>query len=182
MRTCAQLVSYEVSLSLSVLGVIMLGQSLNLSDIVHKQIDSVWYVVPQFVGFLVFFVAALAETARAPFDLTEADSELVAGYHTEYGGMRWGLFQMAEYVNMIVALGARGHALLRRLGRSVGAARPALVRDQAVDRDLDLHLDPRHRAAPALRPADALRLEGAPAGRHTQRTRHRPRRRLDRMS
>ncbi|HZR90994.1 MAG TPA: NADH-quinone oxidoreductase subunit NuoH [Gaiellaceae bacterium] len=101
MRTCAQLVSYEVSLSLSVLGVILLGHSLNLADIVRKQIDSVWYVAPQFVGFLVFFVAAVAETARAPFDLTEADSELVAGYHTEYSGMRWGLFQMAEYVNMI---------------------------------------------------------------------------------
>jgi NADH-quinone oxidoreductase subunit H len=101
MRTCAQLVSYEVSLSLSVLGVILLGHSLNLSDLVNKQIDSIWYVAPQFVGFLVFFVAAVAETARAPFDLTEADSELVAGYHTEYSGMRWGLFQMAEYVNMI---------------------------------------------------------------------------------
>ena len=101
MRTCAQLVSYEVSLSLSVIGVILLGHSLSLSDIVHKQIDSMWYVAPQFVGFLVFFVAAVAETARAPFDLTEADSELVAGYHTEYSGMRWGLFQMAEYVNMI---------------------------------------------------------------------------------
>ncbi|HST25503.1 MAG TPA: NADH-quinone oxidoreductase subunit NuoH [Gaiellaceae bacterium] len=101
MRTCAQLVSYEVSLSLSVLGVILLGHSLSLSDIVNKQIDSIWYVGPQFVGFLVFFFAAVAETARAPFDLPEADSELVAGYHTEYSGMRWGLFQMAEYVNMI---------------------------------------------------------------------------------
>src|SRR5204862_2606344 len=69
MRTCAQLVSYEVSLSLSVLGVIFLGHSLNLSEIVHKQIDSMWYVGPQFVGFLVFFLAAIAETARAPFDL-----------------------------------------------------------------------------------------------------------------
>ncbi len=102
MRTCAQLVSYEVSLSLSVLGVILMGHSLNLSQIVHKQIDSIWYVVPQLVGFLVFFIAALAESARAPFDLPEADSELVAGYHTEYGGMRIGLFQMAEYINMIV--------------------------------------------------------------------------------
>ena len=105
MRTCAQLVSYEVSLSLSVLGVIFLGHSLNLSEIVHKQIDSMWYVGPQFVGFLVFFLAAIAETARAPFDLPEADSELVAGYHTEYSGMRWGLFQMAEYVNLIVLSG-----------------------------------------------------------------------------
>jgi NADH-quinone oxidoreductase subunit H len=102
MRTCAQLVSYEVSLSLSVIGVIMIARSLDLSAIVGKQIDTIWFVVPQLVGFLVFFVAAVAETARAPFDLTEADSEIVAGYHTEYSGMRWGLFQMAEYVNMIV--------------------------------------------------------------------------------
>jgi NADH-quinone oxidoreductase subunit H len=102
MRTCAQLVSYEVSLSLSVLGVIIMGKSLTLSEIVTAQIDSIWYVVPQIVGFLVFFLAALAESARAPFDLTEADTELVGGYHTEYGGMRIGLFQMAEYINMIV--------------------------------------------------------------------------------
>jgi NADH-quinone oxidoreductase subunit H len=102
MRTCAQLVSYEVSLSLSVIGVIMIARSLDLSAIVGKQIDTMWFVVPQAVGFAVFFVAAVAETGRVPFDLPEADSELVAGYHTEYSGMRWGLFQMAEYINMIV--------------------------------------------------------------------------------
>ncbi|MER3408992.1 MAG: NADH-quinone oxidoreductase subunit NuoH [Thermoleophilia bacterium] len=105
MRTCAQLVSYEVSLSLSVLGVLIMAKTLNLSEIVNKQIDSMWYVVPQLVGFIVFFIAAIAETARAPFDLVEADSEIVAGYHTEYSGMRWGLFQMAEYTNMIVLSG-----------------------------------------------------------------------------
>lgn len=102
MRTCAQLVSYEVSLSLSVIGVIMIARSLDLSAIVGKQIDTMWFVVPQAVGFAVFFVAAVAETGRVPFDLPEADTELVAGYHTEYSGMRWGLFQMAEYINMIV--------------------------------------------------------------------------------
>jgi NADH-quinone oxidoreductase subunit H len=101
MRTCAQLVSYEVSLALSVLGVVLMGQSLNLIDIVNKQGATIWFIVPQFVGFLVFFVGTVAESARAPFDLPEADSELVAGYHTEYGGMRWGLFQTAEYINMI---------------------------------------------------------------------------------
>ena len=105
MRTCAQLVSYEVSLSLSVIGVIMVAESLNLSEIVAKQIDTVWFVVPQLVGFAVFFIAATAETARAPFDLVEADSEIVAGYHTEFSGMRWGLFQMAEYINLIVLSG-----------------------------------------------------------------------------
>jgi NADH-quinone oxidoreductase subunit H len=101
MRTCAQLVSYEVSLALSVLGVVLMGQSLNLVDIVNKQGATIWFFIPQFVGLLVFLFAATAETARAPFDLPEADSELVAGYHTEYAGMRWGLFQTTEYINMI---------------------------------------------------------------------------------
>jgi NADH-quinone oxidoreductase subunit H len=101
MRTCAQLVSYEVSLALSVLGVVLMGQSLNLIEIVQKQQDTIWFVVPQLAGFLTFFIAGVAETNRAPFDLPEAETELVAGYHTEYGGMRWGLFQMAEYVNMV---------------------------------------------------------------------------------
>ena len=101
MRTCAQLVSYEVSLALSVLGVVLMARSLSLADIVNAQVDSLWYVVPQAVGFLVFLLSGIAETNRAPFDLPEADSELVAGYHTEYSGMRWGLFQMAENVNLI---------------------------------------------------------------------------------
>jgi NADH-quinone oxidoreductase subunit H len=105
MRVCAQLVSYEVSLALSVLGVIMIAHSLDLTAIVDKQIDTIWFVVPQLIGFAVFFIAAAAETARAPFDLVEADSEIVAGYHTEFSGMRWGLFQMAEYVNLIVLSG-----------------------------------------------------------------------------
>jgi NADH-quinone oxidoreductase subunit H len=101
MRTCAQLVSYEVSLALSVLGVVLMGQSLNLPEIVAKQDGTIWFVVPQLAGLLVFFVAMIAETSRPPFDLPEADTELVAGYHTEYGGMRWGLFQTSEYINMI---------------------------------------------------------------------------------
>ena len=105
MRTCAQLVSYEVSLALSVLGVIIMAGSLSLVDIVYAQESNWWYAVPQFVGLLVFFVAGVAETNRAPFDLPEAEQELVAGYHTEYSGMRFGLFQMAEYINMIVLSG-----------------------------------------------------------------------------
>jgi NADH-quinone oxidoreductase subunit H len=105
MRTCAQLVSYEVSLALSVLGVVLMGQSLQLTQIVSKQEATLWFIVPQAVGFLVFFAGGIAESARAPFDLPEADSELVAGYHTEYSGMRWGLFQMSEYVNLIVLSG-----------------------------------------------------------------------------
>ena len=101
MRTCAQMVSYEVSLTFAVLGVVMMGQSLSLVDIVHKQGATFWFFGPQFVGLLIFFVAGVAETNRPPFDLPEAEQELVAGYHTEYSGMRFGLFQMGEYVNMI---------------------------------------------------------------------------------
>jgi NADH-quinone oxidoreductase subunit H len=105
MRTCAQLVSYEVSLALSVLGVVILGRSLNLQEIVHRQGEFLPFVVPQLVGMVIFFIGGTAETSRAPFDLPEAEQELVAGYHTEYSGMRWGLFQMAEYVNLITLSG-----------------------------------------------------------------------------
>jgi NADH-quinone oxidoreductase subunit H len=102
MRTCAQLVSYEVSLALSVLGVVIMAGSLSLVDIVHAQQVDWWYAVPQFIGLIIFFIAGIAETNRAPFDLPEAETELVAGYLTEYSGMRFGLFSMAEYINMIV--------------------------------------------------------------------------------
>jgi NADH-quinone oxidoreductase subunit H len=105
MRTCAQLVSYEVSLALSVLGVIIMAGTLSLVGIVEAQAETWWYAVPQFIGLLTFFVAGVAETNRAPFDLPEAEQELVAGYHTEYSGMRFGLFQMAEYINLIVLSG-----------------------------------------------------------------------------
>src|SRR5437868_7010963 len=105
MRTCAQLVSYEVSLALSVLGVVIMGRSLSLPDIVHRQGEFMPFAAPQFFGMVIFFLAGLAETSRAPFDLPEADTELVAGYHTEYSGMRWGLFQTSEYVNLITLSG-----------------------------------------------------------------------------
>ena len=105
MRTAAQLVSYEVSLALSVLGVVIMGQSLSLVEIVAKQQETIWFAGPQFVGLLVFFIAGIAETNRPPFDLPEAEQELVAGYHTEYSGMRFGLFSMAEYINMITLSG-----------------------------------------------------------------------------
>ena len=101
MRTCAQLVSYEVSLALSVLGVVIMAGTLSLTEIVAAQDDTWWYALPQFVGLIVFLLAGTAETARAPFDLPEAEQELVAGYHTEYGGMRFGLFSMSEYINLI---------------------------------------------------------------------------------
>jgi NADH-quinone oxidoreductase subunit H len=104
MRSAAQLVSYEVSLGLSLIGVVMMAGTLSLVGIVYAQ-HSVWYVLPQFAGFLIFSVAGFAETNRPPFDLPEADAELVGGYNTEFGGMRFGSFFMAEYMSMIVIAG-----------------------------------------------------------------------------
>jgi NADH-quinone oxidoreductase subunit H len=107
-RTAAQLVSYEVAMGLSIIGVVMMAQSLSLVDIVHAQQDTVWYILFQPLGFVIFLIAAVAETNRAPFDMPEAESELVAGYHTEYGGLKFAMFFLAEYINMIIvsALGA----------------------------------------------------------------------------
>jgi NADH-quinone oxidoreductase subunit H len=101
MRSAAQLISYEVALGLSLLGVILSAGSLSLVQIVDAQ-AGMWYVLPQFVGFAIFMVAGFAETNRPPFDLPEADAELVGGYNTEYGGMRFGSFFMAEYINVVV--------------------------------------------------------------------------------
>lgn len=104
MRSAAQLISYEISMALALLGAIMMAGSLSLVSVVEAQ-DEVWYVIPQIVGFLVFMVAGFAEANRAPFDLPEADAELVAGYQTEYGGMRFGSFALAEYIEMVVISG-----------------------------------------------------------------------------
>ena len=104
MRSAAQLISYEIAMGLSLLGVVMMAGSLSLVDIVNAQ-HSIWYFIPQLVGLLVFTVAGFAETNRTPFDLPEADAELVGGYTTEYGGMRFGSFFMAEYMNMLVISG-----------------------------------------------------------------------------
>jgi NADH-quinone oxidoreductase subunit H len=104
MRSAAQLISYEVSMGLALLGVIMMAGSLSLVDIVRAQ-DQIWFIVPQVVGFLIFMVAGFAETNRAPFDLPEADAELVQGFMTEYGGMRFGSFLLVEYMEIIVVSG-----------------------------------------------------------------------------
>jgi len=97
LRAAAQMVSYEVFMGLSLVGVVLLAGSFSLVDIVESQ-RGLWNVVPQFIGFVVFLVAGFAETRRIPFDLVEAESELVAGYHTEYSGMKFGLFMVGEYV------------------------------------------------------------------------------------
>ncbi len=103
LRSSAQMVSYEVSMGLSLIGALMFARTLSLSSVVEAQgADAVWYVLYQPMGFLVFLISGIAENNRAPFDLPEAESELVAGFHTEYSGMRWSLFFMAEYAAMVV--------------------------------------------------------------------------------
>ncbi|HXD55240.1 MAG TPA: NADH-quinone oxidoreductase subunit NuoH [Solirubrobacteraceae bacterium] len=104
MRAAAQLISYEVSQGLALVGVVITAQTLSLTGIVTAQ-KGMWYFVPQFFGFLIFLVAGFAETNRAPFDLTEADAELVGGYNTEYGGGRFASYYFAEYLNVIVVSG-----------------------------------------------------------------------------
>ena len=102
LRSAAQMVSYEVSIGLSLVGVLMFAGTLNMVDIVHAQVhQGIWFILAQPLGFILFGIAAIAEVNRAPFDLPEAEQELVAGYLTEFSGLRWSLFQMAEYINMI---------------------------------------------------------------------------------
>src|SRR5215210_110439 len=103
LRSSAQMVSYEVAMGLSLIGALMFARTLSLSGIVAAQgSDSIWFIVYQPAGFLLFLISGIAENNRAPFDLPEAESELVAGFHTEYSGMRWSLFFMAEYAAMVV--------------------------------------------------------------------------------
>ncbi len=102
LRGAAQMISYELALGLSILGVIAVTGSLRLGDIIEAQ-EKMWFVIPSFIGFVVFVVSAFAETNRLPFDLAEAEPEIVAGYHTEYGSMKFAMFFMAEYTHMIVA-------------------------------------------------------------------------------
>jgi NADH-quinone oxidoreductase subunit H len=100
LRSTAQMISYELAMTLSVVGVLVLAGTTSLAGIVHAQ-NKLWFVIPQFVGFIIYVITAVAETNRAPFDLVEAETELVGGFHTEYSGLRFGLFFIAEYLNMI---------------------------------------------------------------------------------
>lgn len=99
LRAAAQMLSYEVFIGLSLMGVVLLAGSFDLVDIVHAQ-QKIWFIVPQFLGFVLFLIAGLAETRRLPFDLPEAESELVAGYHSEYSGMKFGMFFVGEYLGI----------------------------------------------------------------------------------
>lgn len=104
LRSSAQMISYELAMGASIIGVVILAGSLSLNGIIEAQINSPWYmrwyIAPQFIGFIIFLIAAFAETNRVPFDLPEAETELVAGFHTEYSALKFALFFMAEYINM----------------------------------------------------------------------------------
>lgn len=99
-RSSAQIISYELALGLSLLSVIVMAGTLNMNQIVAAQ-STVWFVIPGFVAFIVYCISAIAEVNRAPFDLPEAEQELVAGYHTEYSGLRFAMYFAAEYINMV---------------------------------------------------------------------------------
>jgi NADH-quinone oxidoreductase subunit H len=101
MRGAAQMISYEVFMGLSIMGVVILSGSLSLHTIVESQAD-LWYVVPQFAGFVTFLIAGIAETHRLPFDIPESESEIIAGFHSEYSGMKFGMFFVGEYVGIIL--------------------------------------------------------------------------------
>jgi NADH-quinone oxidoreductase subunit H len=101
MRAAAQMLSYEVFMGLSLMGVVVLAGSFSLSDIVEAQ-RRLWFIVPQFLGFIVFMIAGIAETHRLPFDLPEGENELGAGFHTEYSGMKFGMFFIGEYVAILL--------------------------------------------------------------------------------
>ena len=101
LRAAAQMVSYEVFMGISLLGVVALAGSFNLREIVLSQSDG-WYIIPQFVGFVIFLIAGIAESHRLPFDIPEAEQEIVAGYHTEYSGMKFGMFFVGEYLGVVL--------------------------------------------------------------------------------
>ncbi len=100
-RGTAQMISYEVFMALALMGVVVMAGSFNLRDIVEAQ-KGMWNIVPQFLGFIIFFIAGVAETHRAPFDLPEAESELAAGFHSEYSGMKFGMFFIGEYLGVVL--------------------------------------------------------------------------------
>jgi NADH-quinone oxidoreductase subunit H len=101
MRGAAQMISYEVFMGLSLMGVVLHTGSFSLHEIVMAQQD-MWFVIPQFVGFIIFFIAGIAETHRLPFDIPEAESELIAGFHSEYSGMKFGMFFVGEYIGIML--------------------------------------------------------------------------------
>ena len=173
LRSAAQMVSYEVSIGFVIITVLLCAGSLNLGDIVEAQDSRFglfgWYWLPLFPMFVVFFVSALAETNRPPFDLLEAESELVAGFMVEYSSTPYMLFMLGEYVAIVLMCGAGHGAVPGRLAAAVSRAAlhldpgRAMVPAEGLLPVLPDRHGQSHGAALPLRPADAARLEGLPA-------------------
>ena len=182
LRSAAQVISYEVAMGLSIVAVFMTANTMSTSGIVaaqeHGGTGGGWHtLVPGWYGLLllpslvIYFVSAVGETNRAPFDLPEAESELVGGFHTEYSSLKFALFFLAEYINMVTVSGLLRDAVPGRLARAVAAVAlarrqlrlvaAALVHHQAADHAVRLRVAARHHAAAAVRPVHAPRLEGA---------------------
>ena len=157
MRAAAQMLSYEVFMGLSLMGVVILAGSFSLPAIVEAQ-RRIWFVIPQFPGFVLFLIAGLAETRRIPFDLSEAESELVAGYHSEYSGMKFGMFFVGEYMG-VTLISAMISVLF--FGGWLGPVLPGLV--WLLIKTFVLHFVFRSGAgrfaSPAIRSAHVLELE-----------------------
>ena len=131
-RAAAQMLSYEVFMGLSLMGVVVLAGSFDLAKIVEAQ-RNMWFVIPQFLGFVLFLIAGIAETRRLPFDLPEAESELVAGYHSEYSGMKFGMFFVGEYLGVTLDLSPdRGIVFWRMAGSVVAANRLVFHQDVSL--------------------------------------------------
>ena len=169
LRSAAQMVSYEIAIGLIIINVLITAGSLNLSDIVRAQ-ENLWFFIPHFPMFAIFVASILAETNRHPFDLPEAEAELVAGYNVEYSSMAFALFFLGEYGNMILmsaicaVLFLGGWLPPFDIAPFTWIPGPDLVHRQDLLRPVHLHLGARDAAAVPLRPADAARLEGVPAG------------------
>ncbi len=185
LRASAQVISYELALGLSLVGVVMRAGSLRLRDIVgvqatHGLLSWNFFGGFQFVAFFIYLMAAYAETNRSPFDLPEAESELTAGYHTEYSSMKFAMFFMAEYANMITVgcvatllffggwTSPFGNLFPARRPSRAGAAPGLLVCPQSLLLSLSLYLGARDAAALPLRPAHGVRMEISGAGGHRQ--------------
>ena len=164
MRSAAQIVSYEIAMGFALVGVLMAAQSLNLTDIVHGQAGGLhhWYVWPLFPLFIVYLIAGVAETNRAPFDVAEGESEIVAGFHVEYSGMAFAVFFLAEYANMILIAALVLSHVPRRLAVAcdLPAGRHRLAAAQDRLRPVPVPVVPRHLPALSLRPDHAPGLEG----------------------
>ena len=174
LRSSAQMVSYELAMGLSTIGVLLMAGSLSMVDIVKAQ-TTIPFIVFQPLAFVIFMITALAETNRAPFDLPEAEAELVAGFHTEYSSMKFGLFFLGEFTNIITICAI---ATTLFLGGWNGPWLPDSLKfiwffAKVFRARVRLHVAAVDVAAPALRPAHEPRLEGAAAAVARERARHR---------